>query len=107
MALSLSDLKAQCNVTGDVDNAVLTRCLGAAKARIEASLGFKIDDEDEFPAGTPDDLELAVLMLAAMYYENREATLVNVTAQVLPLGVTDVIADYRKYTFGLVDDGEQ
>lgn len=106
MALSAADLRAHSNLTEDDDDALLGRFLNAAKARIEASLGYRLDDAEEFPTGTPDDLTLAVLMLAAHYYECREASLVNVTAQILPLGVTDVIADYRKYTFGLVDDGE-
>lgn len=107
MAVTTADLKAHSNISGTGDDALLTRYIAAAKARIEASLGFKIDDVERFPTGTPDDLELAVLMLAAHFYENREASLVNVTAQILPLGVTDIIADYRNYTFGLVDDGEQ
>ena len=103
MALTAADLRTHSNLTEDDDNALLGRFLTAAKARIEASLGFKIDDETEFPTGTPDDLTLAVLMLAAHYYENREATVVGVTAQVMPLGVTSIIADYRRYTFGLAD----
>lgn len=106
MALTAADLRAHSNLTEGDDDALLSRFIVAAKARIEASLGFKIDDVTEFPSGTPDDLTLAVLMLAAHYYENREATVVGVTAQVMPLGVTGVIADYRRYTFGLTDDAD-
>jgi uncharacterized phage protein (predicted DNA packaging) len=106
MALALNDLKAHCNVSGNADDAVLTRLLGAATAHVERLLGFEIDDEDEFPDGTPADLELAVLQLAADWYENREASLVGVSAQAIPFGVQEIVANYRRYTFGAVGDGE-
>lgn len=104
MALSVSDLKDQANVTGAADDAILTRMLAAATAHIERLLGFKLDDADELPGGAPADLELAVLQLAADWYENREATLVGVTAQPIPYGVREIVNEYRKYTFGLVDE---
>jgi len=100
MPIEISDLKAQCNVTGDADNAVLTRLLAAASVHVERLLGFALDDEEEFPDGTPADLELAVLQLAAHWYENREASLVGVVAQLLPLGVQEIVREYRRYTFG-------
>lgn len=105
MALSLPDLKAHCNVTGNGDDAVLTRLLGAAVKHVERQLGFALDDEGEFPEGAPDDVELAVLMLAAHWYENREASLVGVSAQALPVGVAEIVAGHRRYTFGACDDG--
>ena len=100
MAIDLDALKAHCNVTVTDDDAVLGRCLGAAQAHLPKLLGFALDDEDEFPDGTPADVEMAVLQLAAHFYENREATLVGVTAQVLPLSVTEIVAEYRNYTYG-------
>lgn len=106
MALVLADLKAHCNIVGDGDNAVLTRLLAAATAHIERLLGFKLDDEDELPDGAPADLELAVLQLAADWYENREASLVGVAAQPIPFGVREIVNEYRRYTFGLCKEGE-
>ena len=103
MALDIDALKAHCNVTGTQDDAVLTRMLSASTAHLERILGFAIDDADEFPNGTPADLEEAVLMLAAHWFENREATLVGVSAQALPFGVRDVVGEYRRYTFGASD----
>lgn len=99
MALAAADLRDHLNGVPDAD-AVLTRLLAAATAHLERMLGFKIDDAEEFPGGPPADVEQAVLMLAAHFYENREASLVGVSAQVLPLGVSEIIAEYRNYTYG-------
>lgn len=103
MALTASDLREHLNGVPDTD-AALTRFLGAATAHLGRLLGFAIDDATEFPDGTPADLELAVLQLAAHFYENREASLVGVSAQILPLGVTEIVAEYRRYTFGNIPE---
>lgn len=111
MALTLNDLKVQTNVTGNDDDLLLTRLLAAATAHVERLLGFKLEDEfppttDEPPKSTvPADLELAVLQLAADWYENREASLVGVSAQAIPFGVREIVNEYRNYTFGVCDDG--
>lgn len=101
MALTVDDLKAQCNITGAGDDPVLARLLAAATAHIERLLGFKIADEEEFPDGTPADLELAILQLAADWYENREASIVGVGVTTIPFGVRDIVNEYRRYTFGV------
>lgn len=101
MALTVDDLKAQCNITGAGDDAVLDRLLGAATAHIERLLGFKITNEEEFPDSTPADLELAILQLAADWYENREASIVGVGVTTIPFGVRDIVNEYRRYTFGV------
>lgn len=103
MPIGISDLKAHCNVTGSDDDAVLTRLLAVASAHVERLLGFALDDEQRLPGGAPADLEHAVLMLAAHWYENREASLVGVVAQLLPLGVQDMVREHRRYTFGYTD----
>lgn len=100
MALALADLKAHCNITGSGDDPVLSRFLAAAQAHVERLLGFKLSNTAELPDGAPADLELAVLQLAADWYENREATLVGVTAMAIPFGVHQVVNEYRRYTFG-------
>lgn len=105
MALTVDDLKAQCNITGAGDDAVLDRLLAAATAHIERLLGFKITNEEEFPDGTPADLELAILQLAADWYENREASLIGITGRPMPFGVQEIVAEYRRYTFGASNDG--
>jgi hypothetical protein len=106
MALDLATLKAQVGRLPDetVDDAILTRLLAAASAKVERDLGFKLDDADELPDGVPADLELAVLMTAADWYVNREATTVGVSAMPLPFGVPEIVANYRTYTFAATDD---
>tara|TARA_R110002020_G_scaffold5179_4_gene21923 strand:- start:8791 stop:9108 length:318 start_codon:yes stop_codon:yes gene_type:complete len=104
MALTVDDLKTQCNIDGTADDAVLTRLLSTATKHVERSLGFALTDTDQLPDGAPEDLEHAVLMLAADWYENREASLIGVSGQAVPFGVRDIINNYRRYTFGLSDD---
>jgi uncharacterized phage protein (predicted DNA packaging) len=106
MTLTVDDLKAHCNVTGATDDGVLTRYLAASQKHVERLLGFALDDATEFPNGTPADLELAVLQLAADWYENREASLVGVSAQAIPFGVREIVNEYRRYTFGASDDDQ-
>lgn len=103
MSLDLDTLKAHCNVTIAGDDQLLTRLLVAAKAHTEGVLGFGLDDTDELPEGAPADLEQAVLMTAAHWYENREATLVGTLAQQLPIGVSEILDNHRTYTFGATD----
>lgn len=104
MALSLADLKAQTNVTNTSDDGLLTRKLAAATAFIERQLGYALDDTDELPDGPPADLEEAILMFAAHLYENRESTIVAVSAAVMPMGVAEIVANYRRYSFAHVEE---
>lgn len=101
MALNFAHLAAHLRVEPAQGMQVL---LDAATKHIERLLGFKIDDAEQFPEGTPADLERAILMLAADFYENREASLVGVTAQTVPFGVREIVDEYRNYTFGLADE---
>lgn len=109
MALTVNDLKAQLNITGDGENAILTRLLAVAQAHVERLLGFKLAEQFPPLAGPPPvstvpaDLEHAVYMLAADLYENREASLVGVSAQAVPFGVAEIVNEYRNYTFGYVE----
>lgn len=99
MTLTASDLREHLNGVPEVD-AVLSRLLAASGAHVARELGFALDDATEFPDGTPADIEQAVLMLAAHFYENREASIVGVSAQPVPYGVREIIANHRRYTYG-------
>jgi len=59
---------------------------GHAEIRFTAGYGPAADD-------TPEDLRHAVTLLAAHFYENREAT--TDTRTPLPLGVASLVAPYR------------
>ncbi len=103
MALAADDLRAQLNGVPETD-AFLNRKLAAATAFIEAQLGYKLTDTVALPGGAPADLEEAILMLAAHLYENRESTIVAVSAAVMPMGVEEIVANYRRYTFGYIEE---
>jgi uncharacterized phage protein (predicted DNA packaging) len=93
-AVTLDDLKAHLNVTIDADDTLLTNKLAAAKAWVSSYTASDVDAD-----GTPEPINEAVRQLAGHLYANREATLVGVTAQALPLGFLDLLASYRAFAF--------
>lgn len=105
MALDGTALRDQLNGAPET-NEQLKRFVDAASAHVERLLGYKLTDAEQLPDGPPADLEMAVLQLAADWYENREASLVGVAAQAIPFGVREIVNEYRNYTFGASDDGE-
>ncbi|MDR6101018.1 putative phage protein (predicted DNA packaging) [Agrobacterium larrymoorei] len=104
MIISVEQIKEQLNIDADdnSDNALLGRKVAAAQDHIERLLGFKIaerfggEDQDPLPAA----LAEAVSQLAAHWYENREASVVGMSAGALPFGVQDIVREYRDYSFG-------
>lgn len=101
MIVDLVTVKQQLGVTLDIDDVMITRKIAAAQNHIERMLGYKIEeqfgglDQDDIPPS----LVEAVSQLAAHWYKNREATLVGVNAQMLPLGVQDIVREYRCWSF--------
>lgn len=101
-------LKEQLNFSADLgtaDDALIARKIAAAQNHIERLLGFKIEDTyggpDQDPV--PPALVEAVCELAAHWFENREASVVGVSASDIPFGVWEIVAEYRNYSFGGVD----
>lgn len=84
---------------GDADDNLLQRILDAAQNHIERLLGYKIEDTfgGEGQEPVPPALVEAVSQLAAWWYDNREAA--SDAARVLPFGVTDIVNEYREFTF--------
>lgn len=104
--VSLDQVKAQLNQTLDLDDVLITQKIGAAQDHLEHLLGFKIDATTypdvggvTFPATVPPALAECVCQLAAHWYENREAVLVGVNAQALPIGVDDVVREFRNWSW--------
>lgn len=104
MIVTLEDMKAQLNLTDDIgnaDDALITGKIEAAQNHIERLLGFSIEatfggaGQDAIPPA----LMQAVFMLAAHWYENREASLVGVSGQYIPHGVWEIVNEYREYSF--------
>lgn len=103
--LTVPQLKEEINFTDDLgsaDDALLARKIAAAQDHVERLLGFKIEarygSEGQDPV--PPALVQAVSLLAAHWYENREASLVGISAQDLPFGVWPIVNEYRDYSFG-------
>jgi hypothetical protein len=92
--ITVADLKAHLNVTTDTDDALLTDKIAAAEAWIAACTGADIDAD-----AVPEPLKEAARQLAGHLYENREASLVGITAQELPFGLIDLVAPYREWAF--------
>ncbi|MGO7541858.1 head-tail connector protein [Rhizobium ruizarguesonis] len=86
--------KAHMNVTFSDDDNLIEGKIEAAQAHIESLLGFAIEEEFET---VPADLKQAVLALVAHFYENREATGVNLFE--VPMSVWDVVRQRRSYAF--------
>lgn len=107
MALDVDALKAQLNMTAEegdeIDETVLPQVLAAAQAHAERILGYALTDTTELPDGAPADLEQAVLMIAAHWYNERETVLIGVTGQEVPFGAAQILGEYRTYTFGSVE----
>jgi len=79
----------------------LEKKVAAAQNHLERLLGFKIEEayggEDQDPL--PPALFECVCQLAAHWYENREAVIVDLAAQPLPLGVADVVQEFRNWSW--------
>jgi hypothetical protein len=93
-AITIIQAKQHLNITFDYDDPLICGKLAAAKAWIQS---YTASDPDA--DGAPSPIGEAVLQLTAHLYANREATLVGVTAQQLPLGFVDLLAPYRAYSF--------
>jgi hypothetical protein len=99
--VSVEELKEQLNISDDLgtsDDALIGRTIMAAQGLIERQLGYSISAT--YPDAVPPPLHQAVCLLACHWYENREATLIGVTGQGLPLGVDEIVREYREYSFG-------
>ena len=94
MTVSLENLKAHLNITSTDDDFVLVAKLDAASQWIAQYTGVPVGAAD-----TPAPFDEATRQLAAHLFENREATMVGVTAQALPFGLLDLLNPYREWAF--------
>jgi uncharacterized phage protein (predicted DNA packaging) len=93
--ISLDDAKAHLNLGTDTDDTLLAGQIQAAEAYVSRWLTVPLADMTLVPA----DLRQAVLMLVGHWYENREATLVGVSADEVPFGVQAIIDQHRAWAF--------
>lgn len=92
--VTLSEMKAHLRITDNVDDAIIASKLAVASEWVAVYTGGSV-------AGvtTPAPVNEAVRQIAAHLYENREASLIGVTAQELPFGVLDLLSSYQAYAF--------
>jgi len=101
--ITTADMKTHLGVTIDDDDALIDGKIEAAEAAIEQLLGYTFaanfpDTTDaSFPDTVPGDLKEAIRQLAAHFYENREASVVGISASLLPLGVRDIVNNRREW----------
>lgn len=96
--VSLEEMKAHLNIVDAIDDELITSKVGAAEAHLARVLGF--DMEAEYPDGVPADLKEAIRLLAAHWYENREATVAGISISTVPLSVEEIVRERRRYVFG-------
>lgn len=97
---TIEELKQQVNVDHDDDDNLLLTYSSAAKTTIENHINRKLYEDS-----VPDDcsngmvinnvIKVAIMMLVAHWYDNREAVAVNSSAVVLPLAYQMLINPYR------------
>lgn len=100
--INLQDAKEHLNVTTTIDDQVIMRLIDVAKNWLDHAVGYSV--LERYPYPTPAALDHALLLMVGHLYANREATLVGVTAQELPLGVNDLISGFRDWSWGYAAD---
>jgi hypothetical protein len=98
--VELASMKAELGIIDSVDDALISSKINEAQAHLEALLGYTITEEFPSSVVVPGDLVAAVKMLAAGWYENREASLVGVSGMETPHGVWEIVRNRRRYSFG-------
>ncbi|KQS64518.1 hypothetical protein ASG39_11220 [Rhizobium sp. Leaf371] len=93
--VTIVEAKAHLNITDDADDALISSKVEAAEAFVGRWTLLPLASMATVPA----DLRQAVLMLTGHFYENREATLVGVSADEVPFGVWDLINPHREWSF--------
>ena len=96
-ATPLTLLKSHLNVDHDLDDALLNHKLAAAEEYVVGSI------ETTYLGGTlPASVTEAILQLAALWYEQREAVAIGVSVAPIPFGVHDLLRPYREAVTGHV-----
>lgn len=98
--VTLAEMKEELGIIDDVDDALITAKIDSAQAHLEALIGYSITDR--YGTAIPADLIAAVKMLAAGFFENRESSVVGVSASETPHGVWEIVANRRNY-WGYID----
>jgi hypothetical protein len=80
------------NLEDGFDAPLLERLLETAEGHVANLIGAT-----ELPDPLPPTITQAILMVAAFWYENREAATVGGSPYVVPFGVHELLQPYRKW----------
>ena len=87
--VTVPELKAQLNIDHDLDDALLSHQIDAAVSHVASFIGAPLTDP------LPAAIRQAVLMLAAYWYETREAAQAGGAPYAVPFGVHDLLQPHR------------
>lgn len=91
-SITVENVKAHLSIIDDQDDTVLADLIEASDDFVLRYTGAEFE---EWPAS----LKHAVRLLVGHLYENREATLIGISADMLPFGVLDLIEPHREWSF--------
>lgn len=91
VAITVPELRGQLNLDSEHDDALLAQKIDAAEAYCSSFIGGPIT------APAPAAVKQAVMMLAAYWYELREAAAVGGNAYMIPFGVHDLLQAHRMW----------
>lgn len=89
--VTVPELRAQLNLDSEHDDALLAQKIDAAEAYCASYVGGYI--ADPYSAA----VKQAVIMLAAYWYEMREAATASGNPYVVPFGVHDLLQAHRRW----------
>lgn len=92
--IPVADLRAHLNLDHEADDALLTQQLDAAEEYVSYAVGSPMMPSLDQPIAPT--IRQAVLMLAAFWYETREAALPGVPYAV-PFGVSDLLQSHQRW----------
>lgn len=90
--VTLAELKAQLNLDHDLDDLLLLSKIAAASAYVAGFIG-----SEELPNPVPATINQAILMLAAYWYERREAAIIGGNPYAVPFGVHELLNAHRAW----------
>lgn len=93
--VNLEDQKRHMNVDFDDDDALISDEIDAAESYTTELVGSDIASMSPVPGA----LRQAIMMLAAHFYENREAASFDGRANQLPFGFLGLVSPYRSWGF--------
>lgn len=95
MFITLEEFKAHARVDFDDDDDNIETLISAASSLVRSYLAESPDDNEV----VGDDVKLATMQIAAAWYDNREATSLDLQREI-PFGTRDILTNLRGWSFG-------